>query len=522
MSEENILESEKEKVSEEVKDATISQKLENDREKNSFFKCNKPLVIALGIVTLLLVVYIVGAVIFKGRTMFGTFVNGVDCSNKTVEEIKTILSEKLDNYQMEIVTVDGKTETVKGEDIGLRYENIDELDGLCENQNAFTWPASIFTQTDLSIDLKTTYDKEATKKIIESFDFMNKSKMIAPENAEIIGYCDGVKIKNSVFGTTIDENTVYTKFDEMVLALKEQWDLKETDCYVGPQMLEESEDFSKLKEAAETVGKTRINYSDSGKTVGIDGNTAVTWLMLNDKKQVVLNNEKLGAFVAGLSATYNESHPVARTFKTSYGTPINVGTTTYGKTLNESAEYSRLNADILAGKVETIAPSLTNFGNPESGEYNPGGTYVEINIGKQRLFCYKDGVKVVDTAVITGKTSASWDTPVGIYSIYAKQTDRMLTGPDYSVHVDYWMPFYQDYGLHDSSWHNIFGYDLFTLWGSHGCINIPTAAAGVIYNSVSVGTPVILYHLGTPDPALPGTSVSQYAEQPKPEDNKQE
>lgn len=484
-------------------------------ETKSLFICNKPLVIALGVVALLLIVYIVGVLIFRERTLFKTYVNGVDCSTKTVEEIKILLSEKVDNYQLEIVTVDGKKEILKGSDIGLRYENIGELDGLCDKQNVFTWPASMFMQSDTDIDLKTTYDKELCNKLVSTFGFMDKSKMVAPEDVRITGYAEGIKIKNSVLGTTIDEKGFASKLDEAILALDESFNLMDKKCYVEPSLTENSEDFVKLKEVAETVGKTNITYSDSGKIVGIDGNTVVTWLYLNDEKQVVLNEEYLRDFVSRLSATYNESHSAPRTFMTSYGTLINMGAVQYGKTLNESAEFNRLSNDIMAGKVENLTPALSSFGNPEGGQYNPGGTYVEINLGKQRLFCYKDGVKVVDTAVITGKTSVGWDTPTGVYSIYAKQTDRMLTGPGYSVHVDYWMPFYQDYGLHDSDWHNIFGYDLFTLWGSRGCINLPTAAATVIYNSVSVGTPVILYQLGSPDPALPGTTTSQYENQPE-------
>ena len=72
-------------------------------------------------------------------------------------------------------------------------------------------------------------------------------------------------------------------------------------------------------------------------------------------------------------------------------------------------------------------------------------------------------------------------------------TDVFLTGPTWNDHVDYWMPFDGGIGLHDSSWRDEYGGDIYITDGSHGCINTPLEAIGIIYNNIWDGVPVIVY-----------------------------
>ena len=68
-----------------------------------------------------------------------------------------------------------------------------------------------------------------------------------------------------------------------------------------------------------------------------------------------------------------------------------------------------------------------------------------------------------------------------------------LVGTGYRSYVNYWMPFNGGIGLHDATWRSEFGGDIYMYDGSHGCVNLPLANAGVIYNNVSAGTKVIVY-----------------------------
>ena len=70
---------------------------------------------------------------------------------------------------------------------------------------------------------------------------------------------------------------------------------------------------------------------------------------------------------------------------------------------------------------------------------------------------------------------------------------RTLRGENYATFVNYWMAFYNHYGLHDATWRREFGGDIYLTDGSHGCVNLPKDKAGELFELVEVGTPVIVY-----------------------------
>ena len=117
--------------------------------------------------------------------------------------------------------------------------------------------------------------------------------------------------------------------------------------------------------------------------------------------------------------------------------------------------------------------------------------YIVVDKSVQRLFLYNNNILQISTPVTTGKNISPSDT--GKFKIYSKQTARYLIGADYKSWVDYWMPYNGDEGLHDANWHNIFGSDSYQYYGSHGCVNLPPAIAGDIYNNVNVGTTVLVH-----------------------------
>ena len=55
------------------------------------------------------------------------------------------------------------------------------------------------------------------------------------------------------------------------------------------------------------------------------------------------------------------------------------------------------------------------------------------------------------------------------------------------------MPFYGDVGLHDAPWRTAFGGTIYLEGGSHGCVNMPPAAAATLFNNVSAGFPVVVH-----------------------------
>ena len=137
-----------------------------------------------------------------------------------------------------------------------------------------------------------------------------------------------------------------------------------------------------------------------------------------------------------------------------------------------------------------------------AGRPNPyGRSCVEVDITNQMVYCYIGNELVVATPCVTGN-AGKHDTSCGTWSIASKETSRYLQGTNdngtkYKSFVNFWMPFHGGQGLHDASWRGTnpanFGGTIYQGGGSHGCVNLPYAAAAEIFNHAYVGMPVIVH-----------------------------
>jgi hypothetical protein len=169
-------------------------------------------------------------------------------------------------------------------------------------------------------------------------------------------------------------------------------------------------------------------------------------------------------------------------------------------------------------KISKAASSAVSnaVSKPGACDSNTASQVVFVSIAQQHMWAC-DGTKIAyDNPVVTGmQLYPSELTPVGTYHIYSKLTDQTLAGSDFTGHwsdyVSYWMPFldnqYGTYGFHDltdtangsagrsdSDFGNININAPYTAakHGSHGCVELPLAAAKWLFNWSSVGTTVTI------------------------------
>ncbi len=171
---------------------------------------------------------------------------------------------------------------------------------------------------------------------------------------------------------------------------------------------------------------------------------------------------------------------------------------TNGLAINRDVLAGQIVAVVMAGKPAALAVPTVVVA--FKTQYNRTITldapkYIEVNLSSQHLWAYQDHQVAFESPITSGATGYGFPTVTGLFSIYAKETNRYLDGRPlgyhYNVFVQYWMPFFSDYGLHDASWRNgNFGGTDYYYEGSHGCVNLPTATAAWLFNWAPVGTPV--------------------------------
>lgn len=214
----------------------------------------------------------------------------------------------------------------------------------------------------------------------------------------------------------------------------------------------------------------------------------------NEEHQLVLDPNYLTSFVEGLAAKYDTQGQPVR-FRTSLGDDITLYEGDFGWKLDTDATIALLQEYLETDQIRFFEPVWSHKGWTYADDGGVGDSYVEVDLTRQRVFLYKDGKKLLETDCVSGTESdPERDTPGGVYSIYYMNSPDTLNGPGYSEDVTYWMAFYKGYGLHDATWRDEFGGSIYKTDGSHGCINLPLDAAGLIYKTVCIGYPVVLYN----------------------------
>ncbi len=141
---------------------------------------------------------------------------------------------------------------------------------------------------------------------------------------------------------------------------------------------------------------------------------------------------------------------------------------------------------------------------PDACSNNTLNKLIIVSINYQRMWACTYSQVALTSLITTGYTGNPADiTPTGHYQIYTKETNVTLKGTDgvtsWDDPVSYWMPFlfnqYGAYGFHDASWETPaqFGHiPITSTQASHGCVQMPLAAAKWLYDWAPVGTNITI------------------------------
>jgi len=132
-----------------------------------------------------------------------------------------------------------------------------------------------------------------------------------------------------------------------------------------------------------------------------------------------------------------------------------------------------------------LAPAAIATGAPAPAD---GRRWIEVNLSTQTLTAWQGDVAVMNTYISSGLPATP--TVTGRFNIGTKYSSQRMTGPGYDLPGVPWvMYFYSGYAIHGAYWHNNFGQPM-----SHGCVNMNSGEAQMLYNWAPAGTEVYVHY----------------------------
>ena len=422
----------------------------------------------------------------------GTYINGVDCSFLTIESTSEKLEKSMNKTGITLKFADNKEYVCLGAFFEIKVENTDALTDILFKQNL----EKDESESSYQIDNLYSINEDKVKEYISSLTVFKESSQTKPENA-YLKYDEEEKqmiIEPEKLGNYLKLEDAYNymveelKRGETVIDFTEITDIEPGIVSTNKKLISQQDELNKIL-------STTINYTlHNGETYTLNADKMKKWFKQDDDGYYTYDlDSKISEVVEELNKK-GKYLLTSTDFNTTGKGKISIsfGRKTYAQ-INQDKEIERIKEMLGTQKsydLEAIYNPLPDYTNID--------TYVELDLTRQRVWMYVNGNCILDTPCVTGNVAGGYSTPPGIFHLTYKDTTTYLEGYNsdgskYKSFVNFWMPFNGGIGFHDASWRSSFGGRIYMTNGSHGCVNLPYAAAQTIYNNINTSMPIILY-----------------------------
>ncbi len=472
------------------------------------------LIILALVIIFLLFLYFRGLRNAQGKFLQNTYINDIPVGelteNEAFEKVKASVTIP---ENIVLLKLDGTKIEIPLESVGYQ-DNIKVcISQYMSQQNYYTWFTHLSERTDYTFDAAFKYDKDILLAEIKR-RIVNSSGKNPAKDAYIKHTNNGFEIVKEVIGDNIDEAKLQTLVDYVTEELgKGEYviDISGLDLYQRPKVL--AADLQDELEELESIDSVEISIDFVYEKAVLKGSEFKEWITYDEDNALngfTVDKKKVMTYVESLAAKY-DTYNTTREFQTTNRGKMKIeqGEGCYGYWLYQDKMCEKL----IDAIKECISVELEPiyYVNPYSNyvydcdpkyrtkDSDIGNTYCEVDLKAQHFWYYENGKKQYECDIVSGKPTPERNTPGGIYKLWLKEKNKVLSGStsageSWSTPCTYWNNISTfGVGLHDSSWRGAFGGNIYTYDGSHGCVNMPVAAAKYVYENVAIGTPVIMY-----------------------------
>ncbi len=473
-----------------------------------------------------------------------TWINGVYCTGKTVEEVNKELISKNVYPGISLKGPDDKELFIGSSEVDLKLDYTQALENILKNQNPYAWGLNIFKNLYAQYEPVVTFNEDKFRDIVLSWDIFEGQDdlKVAIEETE-----DGFTLINGLTHIPNEEHIVAASLNamrnlEIAIDLTAYEDTF-TDIPLSTEDKSTVELYSKLDGLMDCgikfnvfdteipvtrrdVANFFVKESDlidgllpdadkktayEGTYIACNGNVNAEKELSSDET-ISLQNGFVLDHEGNLLLSEKKIHDFTQEIADGYDTKwfmeeyrqgkeseilIRVNRKGNGNLFDPSEAFETIKTAFLENDQQDekyVDIKLFDDVKAFNGESELGRTYIEVNMRDQMLYYYVDGTLNMDMPIVTGNVNRSRGTPTGIFNVYNKRYHTYLRGADYVSYVNYWLGVNKGVGIHDANWRSKFGEDIYKRDGSHGCINCPEEKVSVLWEVVDVGTPVVLYY----------------------------
>ena len=437
---------------------------------------------------------------YQNNFPVNTWINGVYCTGKSVEEVNQELSAGAEAPVIHIWDEEGNDYHIDLAGTDYTADYTESLERFIRQQNPLSWLENLMLQKDHTLLPKPLIDEDKLRQLLDELDPVRRE---ADSEADVrihLSEAEGWVLDNGL-EHRLDTELFFRWVMECVTDGSYEVDMEQSGCVYDLPPTAWQRTLLSLWEKVDAFQQCGIVYDMGDRMIPLRGGISAGFLtvdqsglpLLDEEGEPVVDPECIKAFIGGLAEEY-DTYGKEISFQSTRGDVVQVpGNGTYGTTIDQETEFDYLLAALEENRDEVHIPAYLQQGLVR-GKNDIGDTYIEVDMTEQKMYYYEEGELIIETDIVTGNIGRRMGTPQGVNYVYNKQRNRVLRGQGYASPVKYWVPVKGAIGIHDASWRSEFGGEIYKTNGSHGCINTPTEIMAQLYDAVEIGTPVIMFY----------------------------
>ena len=315
----------------------------------------------------LIVMYLGLACYYADGFSYGTWINGISCTGKSVNEVNDELLEQIDYEGLTITDSDGRSYTILAKEVDFTYDFDEALRLYLDQQNPYFWIENLTGSAgEGRVDPIINYNEAVYEKIVDSFPFFSGKT----EDERIVEIFKGDQGYYLVDDRThvVNEQKTKEMIKEAFERFEPQLNLEEAGCYEDFPMTEEMKQQTVLWQKIEKYQDCGIIYQFGEEIYPVDGSVVCDFIMTDENGDFVLDEngdlctdeEKVYEFIDRLADEYDTVGGI-RQFHATRGDIVTVEGGIYGNKIDREAEKEYFLQAFLENRKEVHEPAYSQM-----------------------------------------------------------------------------------------------------------------------------------------------------------------
>ena len=415
-----------------------------------------------------------------------------------IDEAKKALSDEWNTHSISIFDAGGY-EIGEIKDFGFEYKIDDQLMNAMRPGAEKALLRFIKREgAEFTVKMDPKKNSESFKKQFNDLSIVqNAAGDVPSKNAYIDKSDTEFRIVKEVIGNSVDLTMLRRALFDSISRGEETFQYRRSSFYKAPEIISTSESLLKERDYCRKYLSFKIRLRNAINDYTITPEWLDKMIKVKSSGKVKVNDDQIDAFIRETLDPKFSSTGGTRHLVSAGGGKYTISGGTWGFTIDSEKEHDKLKKELKAREDLEREPIYSGKKPGSNWQNDIGEDFVEVSIAKQTVWVVIGGKVKVETPVVTGNVPRH-NTPKGVFYIVYKDTNATLKGhnddgSEYESHVNYWMPFWLGYGLHDANWRGAFGGSIYIGNGSHGCVNCPPYIMPKIFKLCYTGMPVIVH-----------------------------